>query len=162
MPLGGKAAEILEKIKTDNMSVSVNVRRGDNAHNPSSMKLFGCPGMDYYKSAIDALVKKINEHGGQNGNINLYIFSDEIEWAKENFLTEYPTTFVTQPDIELWEEMALISACRHNIISNTTFGCGATGLNREILKNSRGAAAVGIASPLKTSKDIIPEGWIRT
>ena len=160
LPMKEAAAEILEKIQTDEFSVSLNIRRGDNAHSPSSMKSFGCPGLDYYQSALDTLLEQMKAQKKFSGNINLFVFSDDIEWAKENLHTGFQTTFVSGPDIDTCEEMTLMSACRHNVISNSTFGWWGAWLNRNEGKIVVAPKAWALIK-LKNYKDIIPDGWIR-
>lgn len=48
------------------------------------------------------------------------VFSDEIQWAKENLHFD-ATTFYERGDDPLWEKVRLMSACKHFIISNSTF-----------------------------------------
>lgn len=150
----GTAAEgISKQISGGPTAVSVHIRRGDNAHSPSSMKSFGCPGIDYYSSAIDKLTAEI-------GPLKLFIFSDEIEWARENLRTDHETVFVSQDCIDPCEEIALMSLCKHHVISNSTFGWWGAWLNAnpdKIVVAPRRWALQNI----QEYKDIIPAGWIR-
>jgi len=158
--LGGATQAMLTKIISDDQSVSLQIRRGDNAHSPSSMKTFGCPGIEYYESCIDALVNELKKNDLFGNKINLYVFSDEIDWAKENFHSRFPITFVTSRDIALCEEIALMKACKHNIISNSTFGWWGAWLNEnpnKIVVAPKQWALLGA----KNFRDLIPNGWIR-
>ena len=154
------ATNILTKIQRDNSSVSLHIRRGDNAHEIASMKAFGCPGIEYYESCIKVLIDNLKNSGIYTGSINLYVFSDEIDWVKQNLHTDFPTIFVTSTNIDLCEEIMLMCACKHNIISNSTFGWWGAWLNKnpdKIVVAPRQWAL----KRLKNFKDIIPKNWIR-
>jgi hypothetical protein len=95
-----------------------------------------------------------------SSRINLYVFSDDIDWAKRNLHTRFPITFVSDPDIETYEEIVLMSNCRHNIISNSTFGWWGAWLNTNNNKTVV-APKQWALKRLNNFKDIIPPRWIR-
>jgi hypothetical protein len=159
-PLSQEASRLMDKINADDAAVSINVRRGDNAHSPPSMKTFGCPGMEYYNAALETLTEKLNRQKNPVGKINLYVFSDEIDWVKQNLHSGFPVFFVSGPEVETCEEMALMSACRHNIISNSTFGWWGAWLNNNPKKIVIAPKQWALIRK-QNYKDIIPEEWIR-
>jgi hypothetical protein len=159
-PLGNTAAHILDAIKKNKTAISLNIRRGDNAHNPSSMRTFGCPGIEYYMTALKIMIEKMKAQGDDIGNIHIYVFSDDIVWAEEHLNTGFPMTFVSGPNIDTCEEITLMSACTHNIISNSTFGWWGAWLNRNTEKIVV-APKQWVLIGLENYKDTIPPGWIR-
>lgn len=48
------------------------------------------------------------------------IFSDNIEWCKENFTPQGDVYYET-PNNPIWEKIRLMSSCKHFIIHNSTF-----------------------------------------
>lgn len=102
-------------------SVSVHIRFNDYAGIEDFEEV--CP-MEYYVKAIEYMKKHVV-------NPQFYIFSNKIEEAKEKLpvLGEY--TFVDIYDRSYGlGDMELISLCKHNIISNSTFSWWATVLNK--------------------------------
>lgn len=49
-----------------------------------------------------------------------FMFSDDIQWVRENVSTGCPTYYEDGTD-PVWEKLRLMSACKHFIISNSTF-----------------------------------------
>ncbi|PIT96810.1 hypothetical protein COT82_01040 [Candidatus Campbellbacteria bacterium CG10_big_fil_rev_8_21_14_0_10_35_52] len=71
--------------------------------------------MDYYKTAIDY----ITEHEQTS---HFFIFSDDYDWSVENFkFLNYPVTCVKNSAEKNYEDLFLMSNCKHNIIANSTF-----------------------------------------
>ncbi len=110
----------LQKVKSqilEKNSVSVNVRRGDYLTNQTANKIFGVIGKEYYFRAIDFLKKKIE-------NPVFYFFSDDIEWCKRNFSDIAEEVYFIPNNYEKRKfelDIHLVSLCKHNIISNSTF-----------------------------------------
>lgn len=49
-----------------------------------------------------------------------FMFSDDIQWVRENVNTGCLTYYEDGTD-PVWEKLRLMSACKHFIISNSTF-----------------------------------------
>lgn len=122
---------------------SVHIRRGDYLN----FKDFhmSC-GLDYYNSAI----KKINS--------GKFIFlSDDIDWVKNNFKSEnyYYSNLTDELD-----DLTIMTICRNNIISNSSFSWWGAYLNESpnkiVITPKRW---FGTAGP-KDTQDIIPNGWV--
>lgn len=112
--LDAKNREIAEQIqKTE--SVSLHIRRGDYAHDPLTNKILGLCSFDYYKKAVNYIAQKIPD-------CHFYIFSDDHSWVRENFKLNYPLTMVDHNNASTnYEDLRLMSLCRHNIIANSSF-----------------------------------------
>lgn len=97
--------EVLNRIRSKyplESSVSVHVRRGDYL---SLQHYHPCPPLEYYKNAISQLSVE-----------NVLIFSDDINWCKNNFNN---CMFIEGQ--EDYEDMYLMSLCTHHIIANSSF-----------------------------------------
>ena len=111
IPLSEKNKKVLVKINTTE-SVSIHVRRGDYLRYPDIYGGICTP--EYYAKAID-IIK------GELKNPVFYIFSDDIEWCRQNMKlsnAEYIDWNVGNDSIY---DMYLMSKCKANIIANSTF-----------------------------------------
>lgn len=94
-------------------SVCLHIRHGDNATKIAAKH--GVLPFGYYQQAISELTKTISSP-------HFYIFSDDPEWARENLRLEYPATFVSHNgDEKNYEDLRLMTRCKHHIIGNSTF-----------------------------------------
>jgi len=103
---------VIKKISSVN-SVSVHFRLGDYLTNPNARNFHGILETDYYKRAI----AKINELVAAP---HFFIFSDDVNWVKENFVFEQEHTFISHEG-HAAADMQLMSACKHHIIANSSF-----------------------------------------
>lgn len=123
-PLSPKGSEVCEKIQNSN-SVSIHFRRGDFLTNASFKDMAASINSDeYYQKAIDYVIENIP-------NPEFYIFSDEIEYLKENFKLPYPVTYMDfNPPQKGFEDMYLMSQCKCNILAGiSSFSSWAAYLN---------------------------------
>ncbi|MDP4207568.1 MAG: alpha-1,2-fucosyltransferase [Bacteroidota bacterium] len=149
-PLDETNNNILKKINSTN-SISLHVRRGDYL-SLENIKLFGnvCD-KPYFEKAIALMETRIESP-------HFFVFSNDIPWTMSN-LTIKNATYVTSNQGEnSWKDMYLISSCKHNIISNSTFSWWGAWLNKNPNKI--------VVSPDKflqsdMSTDIYPQSWIR-
>lgn len=95
-------------------SVCVHVRRGDYL-NPGFYQLLGCccP-LDYYERAIEYIYKHVPSP-------TFIFFSDDMEWVKENFKVERAVYVTHNIGLDAWQDMWLMTQCKHNIIANSSF-----------------------------------------
>ena len=111
-PLLEKNKRMMQDIqKTD--SVCLSVRRGDFESNTDVKKLQSVCDRKYFEAAIEVIKKNIE-------NPVFFMFSDDIEWVKNNIHTECVTYYEDGTD-PVWEKLRLMSACKHFIVSNSTF-----------------------------------------
>ena len=139
------------KIKNSN-SVSLHIRRGDYIEDKATNAFHGVCSLDYYQKAIQHIQKS-------SPGINLFVFSDDVAWAKSNLKTDLPITFVdfNNPG-EI--DMHLMSLCKHNIIANSSFSWWGAWLNCNPAKIVV-APLKWFASEGQTTPDIYPETWVR-
>ena len=141
-----KINEKYNNILKDNNNTSIHVRRGDylkfSNYHPT-------PSLEYFKNAIN-----LTKH-----NTDKYIiFSDDIEWCKTKF---EGNKFIFIENEKDYIELYMMSLCKNNIISNSSFSWWGAWLNLNKDKV--------IISPKQwfgdlineTDKDIIPENWKR-
>ena len=149
-PILDKNIELFKKI-CDTDSICVSVRRGD-FFNSQNQKSFGICNIQYYLKAKEIMDKKIlNEP-------SYFIFSDDIEWCKENLNYEGDVTFVSQ-DMPIYETLRLMYSCKHFIISNSTFSWWGQFLSRNLSNKIVISPSIwnndGYESPLINKKDWI-------
>ncbi len=128
--LSSSAKHWQEKIHSAACAVSMHFRHGDFLYSPLNQnmpKLFAIPPLDYYYQCINALKREY-------GNFTLFIFSDNLQWAKENLRVDVPIEFVEGDDLTDVEELYLMSLCKHNIISKSSFSWWGAWLNQNPAK----------------------------
>ena len=103
-------------------AVSVHIRRGDYLK-PKNKVLFENLEAEYYTNAIARISAHISDP-------TFYIFSDDLEWVKNNFTFFKGYHFVNEHrQLKDYEELLLMSLCKHHIIANSTFSWWAAWLN---------------------------------
>ena len=80
-------------------------------------------------------------------------FSDDINWVKENLPLERAIYIDWNKGLDSWQDMALMSMCKHNIIANSTFSWWGAWLNNNPNKI--------VISPDWSGTDMIPDSWIQ-
>lgn len=123
LPISSRNVKLLKQIgKVDN-SISIHIRRGDYLK-PEFFKYYGniCT-IEYYKKAMSIMEERY-------GNVQYFVFSDDIEWAKENLPVGDDAVFVdwNTGDDSIYD-MYIMSRCKHNIIANSTFSFWGARLN---------------------------------
>lgn len=88
------------------------------------------------------------------------IFSDDIEWCKNNF-SEYDNIIYSEGNTDI-EDLALMSSCSHNIIANSSFSWWGAWLNKN--KNKKVIAPIKWFGPAKrnvVTDDLYCSDWIK-
>lgn len=148
--LGTLASNWKKEINNSTNSVSLHVRRGD---------YVGCnkhyvPLMEHYQKSISMLQERL-------GDLNIYVFSDGLQWTKENIHFEHRAHYVDLgKDGKDYEEMFLMSQCEHNIIANSSFSWWGAWLNNNANKMVF-APSVWFANSELDASDIVPDKWIK-
>lgn len=116
-----EAKKYLDLINSSLNSVSIYVRREDYLLNKHANREHGLLSIDYYRDAYIRLIKEIG-----NGELDVFVFASsgaDIDWCVDNFdfiPREHNVHFVPF-NIKAAEYIYLISKCKYNIISNSTF-----------------------------------------
>ena len=123
-----------------------------NTCNEINQGLYGgiCTEM-YYAKAITYICNKIDQP-------SFFVFSNEIDWVKNNVDIPNPTYIDFNNGADSWQDMFLMSQCKHNIIANSSFSWWGAWLNS-------GQEKLVIA-PKKwfnnhEINDIVCESWIK-
>jgi hypothetical protein len=149
-PIDEKNQAVLNEIKSTN-SISLHVRRGDYVTLESASAFHGVCGLDYYKKAIDFLSKKIE-------NPHFFIFSDDMDWVKENLKINFPCTYVDFNGAKGWLDMNLMKNCKHNIVANSSFSWWGAWLNENQQKI---VIAPKIWFAQKPKVNLAPKNWVK-
>jgi len=144
-----KNQQVISKIEKNN-SVSIHIRRWDYVNN----KLYFTCHLDYYKKSIWILKKKIK-------NPVFFFFSDDIKWVRKNLQICDKSYYI---DWNNWnksyEDMRLMSLCKHNIIANSSFSWWWAWLN-----NNKNKIVIAPSKWFNSNtinySDIVPDSWIK-
>lgn len=150
-PLQGEARLLAQEIEKTN-SISLHVRRGDYATFASVYT--GETNLAYYETAVNYLTGRIEKP-------HFFVFSDDIDWCKENIKLAAPVTYVKKeiagPRAAF--HLDLMSRCKHHIIANSTFSWWGAWLDSRMEKIVI-APKQWYIDP-KYKEEIVPPGWIK-
>jgi len=149
----GMNEEVLNQIRQSN-AVSVHIRRGDYVSDAAISAFHGICGLNYYRDAMQGIGEQIQDPV-------FYVFSDDIAWAKSHIQSIHPMVFVDHNDDETaFEDLRLMSECRHHIIANSSFSWWAAWLNPRAEKKVI-APRRWFADTTVSCDDLIPDTWSR-
>jgi len=151
-PLTGLNKTLAEQISSC-QSLAIHIRRGDYIK-PEILSYHGICPENYYYDAVEIIKKKAPVQ-------ELFIFSDDITWVNEHLKFNLPCTTISHnTGKNSFEDMRLMSLCKHNIIANSSFSWWGAWLNSNVDKIVV-APNNWIADKNTDTKDVIPENWIR-
>lgn len=101
------------QIDSSNNSASLHVRRGD-YFAPHFIKTFGVCDSLYFEKSISILLQQ--KHQAQ-----LFVFSDDLDWVKNNIKLPVSAVLIPNYNISQFAYIELMSFCKHHIISNSSF-----------------------------------------
>ncbi len=102
--------ELLQRI-CDTESVCITIKRQD-IENEDISDIYHYD-LDYFYKAMDYIRTKVD-------NPVWVIFSDDIEWCRNNLKIDGEVLFETDGN-PIWEKIRLMSSCKHFVIHNSTF-----------------------------------------
>ena len=146
---------LAQKIQSTS-AVSLHVRRGDYVTNPETHKLHGLCSLAYYQSAVAYLAER-------QPDIYLFVFSDDIAWARAHLVFPHPVHFVDENKQDKpYLDMQLMSMCRHHIIANSSFSWWGAWLNpsphKIVIAPEHWVADTALQAQ---TRDILPNGWVK-
>lgn len=151
--LSEKTKQLAEKIKLE-QAVSIHVRRGDYITVKENQNLYATCDENYYIAAMSKIKEK-------NNNVVFYVFSDEPEWFKSTIHSNDNIHFVTHNSgINSYQDLYLMSLCKHNIIANSSFSWWGAWLNQNETKMVI-APKNWFKNNSRNTKDLIPQSWIQ-
>lgn len=150
--LNEPSALLLQHIR-DTCSVSIHVRRGDYCSPQNQMIYGGICSMRYYMDAMRRMKRLLDERP------TCFVFTDDPEWVNTHLCIDNCVVVdCNQGCGDDWQDMALMSACRHHIIANSSFSWWGAWLG-----DFPGKQVIapqwwynGVVTP-----DLLPDTWIR-
>ncbi|MGZ0171051.1 MAG: alpha-1,2-fucosyltransferase [Planctomycetales bacterium] len=113
-PLSQQSTAIADQM-TQCESVAVHVRRGDYVTNPETGRIYRNLNADYYRACLRNLQQFVPD-------LRVFLFSNDIDWCRQHLDMGIPFSPVTHNDASTaYEDLYLMSQCRHAIIANSTF-----------------------------------------
>lgn len=154
VPMLGNNLLITNEIINSN-SISIHIRRGDYVSNQHTNEIHGLCSLDYFYKSVQYMDSKFY-------NPIYFIFSDDIEWVMKNFNTEnIKYKFIDTNKNHHHLDLILMSYCKHNIISNSSFSWWGAWLNSNVNKIVI-APKIWFANKKMNNliSDLIPNNWI--
>lgn len=130
-----------EKLLKYHNPVSVHVRRGDYIGNPNYWHIT----TEYIQDALNYFI---------DDSYTFLVFSDDIEWCKQVFPDD-----VVFPQGTQFEDLCMMTLCKHNIIANSSYSWWGAYLNQNLDKKVIAPRNWFTNKSMDTS-DLIPSKWI--
>lgn len=144
-PTGDNLDKLRKKYPINKNNISIHIRRTDyvtsNGYHPVQS-------IEYYKQAIEII-------GDYD---NMFVFSDDINWCKENLKFDNMIFVDGNDDVE---DMWLMSICNHNVIANSSFSWWGAWLNNNPDKKVIAPKNWFGQQVNVNTNDMIPENWIK-
>ena len=141
------AIQEAEQIKNVQNPVCLGIRQFQEVTKPGAHLVLP---LEYYLKAIAKIAEQI-------ANPHFFIFCNDQKWAEAHLQLSYPHTFITAKleNDRAYEDLWLMSLCRHFIIPNSTYHWWGAWLSEN--KNKI------VIAPEKGfyNRDIIPDGWLK-
>ena len=132
-------------------SISLHVRHGDYLNNNQFYEICS---LEFYDKAINHMRRLFP-------GSTLFVFSDDMDWARQNLNNYVPIEFVEINNKNKdQEELLLMSMCHHHIIANSTYGWWGAWLGNELDKVVI-TPQKWFTDPNWHTTDLIPENWIK-
>jgi Glycosyl transferase family 11 len=154
-PLSAKSRDVLALIANANaVAVHIRQRRGAR-HIPGQAPPPQVPQLpfSYYEEAIARVAQKVEQPV-------FFCFGDSPDWIRERWKFPYPAHFIdhNQAQDQAYEDLALMNACKHFVMGNSTFSWWGAWLARNpdkyvIAPANEGKLVWG------SEKDLIPARW---
>lgn len=130
----------IDQILKNRNTVSLHIRRGDFLRVGRNISEG-----DYYIKAIDYMKSHVEDP-------YLLLFSDDMGWVKEHMEFDIDNLLISEYGFSDYEELTLMSMCKHNITANSTFSYWGAWLN------TNGEKIVTV--PRGWRLKIIPDSWV--
>lgn len=145
-----KNIQIKTKIE-ECLSISLHIRRGDYVSNSAH----GTCDLTYYRKAVQFFIDKYGL------SFEIFAFSDDPNWVKDNLKLPVKINFISNNSSKKnYEDLRLMSCCKHNIIANSSFSWWGAWLNKNPKKFII-APKQWFANNEIENRDITPQNWLR-
>lgn len=144
-PLSEPALKLYDEIKASENATTMHIRRGDYVQIGIAME------PAYYIKAMDEIAKRVE-------NPVFYCFSEDLEWARKAFEnTSHKIVYADyQSEDKGVEDFRLLSAGKHQIISNSSYSWWAAYLNQSPDKQ----VVIPCREDSMWNHEFMVEGWI--
>lgn len=145
--------QVVRNLISEKNSVALHVRRGDYVSNANSAKLHKVIDINYYIEATNKLKSICHDP-------SFFIFTDDVEWVKENLSNIIPRSVIVSgfADLTHHDELGLMTICKHHIISNSSYSWWAAFLNTSTFHVVIAPSEWHINSRLPDN--FIPSNWV--
>lgn len=145
-----ESKELEQRILSTN-SVCLNVRRTDFL----KVDTLNATNLDYFLRGAAYMAERVD-------NPHFFIFSDDVEWCRENILLDHPVEVVnhSHKGRRFGNYLQLMSLCKHFIIPNSSFAWWAAWMNTDPGKMVVAPKMWFTDVEIDTS-DLVPEKWVR-
>ena len=151
-PMSEVNAALAERIDRC-MAVSLHVRRGDYVSDSRTRAVLGPCSNNYYHAAMRYVAERVQ-------NPEFFVFSDDIVWARDNLNIGVSCHYIDHNrGTESYNDMRLMSLCRHHILANSSFSWWGAWLNPRENKVVL-APACWFSGDERRVDDLFPQGWV--
>ncbi|GAB3979931.1 alpha-1,2-fucosyltransferase [Spirosoma terrae] len=125
-PVSEQTRRIADSIRAHSNATFVHIRRGDYVSNATANQHHGVCDVSYYRQAVKSLRDQV-------ANAHLFVFSDDQAWVRQELANVLGSaTFIDHnKTTDSWQDMYLMSLCRHGIVANSSFSWWGAWLNGE-------------------------------
>ncbi len=153
--LSARSAGAVRQIRDSN-AAAVHIRRKDFL-DPKNSFLVNLSETEYYTQAL----KKLQEAMGE---VVLYVFSDDMEWAREHIFLKNNVYVDWNRGEESWQDMILMSYCRSAVIANSTFSwwgawLNPLGLKKYVVCPGKWYSVAAVGGRKVRTEDLVLPGW---
>ena len=131
--------------------ISIHIRRGDYINNPTANAHHGVLDISYYNEAIRMMDSMYT-------NPHYFIFSEDVEWCKENIKVKGEVTIVGSEcnDVKDSGHLYLMTKCENHVLANSSFSWWGAFL-------AKSKSVIGPKKGLATGSgsDIMLKEWIK-
>jgi Glycosyl transferase family 11 len=144
-----KQTQWLDQIE-NTCSVALHIRRGDYVSNQAAAQFHGLCDMIYYLDAIKSIKQ-------QWPKIEVFVFSDEPDWARANLRLDVPIHFIDANPGHI--DLELMRRCQHHVIANSSFSWWAAWLASSKHQMVCAPRRWFVDQRIDTS-DVLPSTWL--
>lgn len=154
-----KNLEVIEKMETEN-SVAIHIRHFDKPKNLRQLIYYFRLRMVWRICSKEFYLKSMDYFTSNTKNPVFYICTDNISWVKRNLPTSIKYKIIDwNRNEDSHFDMLLMSKCKHNIISMSSFSWWSAWLNQN--PNKIVIAPKRWAPRFEKDLNIIPKEWLR-
>ncbi|MGH2907494.1 MAG: alpha-1,2-fucosyltransferase [Solirubrobacterales bacterium] len=150
--LSRPARAAAKRVAASPAAVAVHVRRGDYVEDPVKLRNHGICSPEYYEQAA-AIV------GEQVDGAEYFVFSDDPDWCRQHISLPGQTHHMSG-ELAGFEDMHVMSCCRHWIVANSSFSWWAAWLG-ERPDSVIVAPSKWFDEMERDTRDQVPDRWLK-